>query len=395
MKVLIVAQWVKIPGFEGAAAHHMEFAKALTEAGVEVHIIADSTEKSIGGAKVHPVNTKFPRPLLSYNTIWKIVEICKKEGIDVIHKRMDPGSGFSTFAAKKAGVPLVAEINFNPFSFERRGGILTDAVKPAVQYYPRILWAKFFLSRADAICCVSEVTKKALERHGIKKNFYVIPNGVDVKRFGMSSKRAVEKLKKSLDITGPVIEIVGGLGPRHGLDSIVYSATRIEKEFPEARFVIVGGIEKYIDYIERIKSKAPSNVIFAGRIADKELPLYLGMADICLAPFHEALNPAEPYGFCPIKILEYMGAGKPIVATKLSWIEELLEHGKNAILFSTPEEMVEGIETLLLDENLRLRIGKENRKKAEEKYSWQHIAKEYIKVYKSLIKKKEGMKSAS
>ncbi len=401
MKILLVAQWVKLPGFEGAAAHHTEFARALSKLGVELHILADSSEDKIAGAKIHPVNTKLPRPLLSYNTIWKVVEICKKEGIDVIHKRMDPGSGFSVFAAKKAGVPLVAEINFNPFSFEKRGGLLTDALKPAMQYIPRILWAKYFLSKADAVACVSASAKKSLERHGIKGNLQVIPNGVNLERFGLAWGRGesgkasgawgkqVSELKASLGIEGEVIEIVGGLGPRHGLESIISVAKKIEGKFPKARFVIIGGIERYREHVEKMKKIAPGNVIFAGKVEEKDLPAYLGMADVCLAPFQEALNPSEPYGFCPIKILEYMGAGKPIVASRLPWIEEILEDGKNALLFSSEEEMQAGIEKLLSDSKLREKMGKENRKKAEKDYSWEHVAKEYIKVYKDIISRKK------
>lgn len=386
MKILLVAQWVKLPGFEGAASHHTEFANALREEGVSVHLLVSSQEKEVAGAKVHDAGKGMPRPVLSYASVGRIEKICKDEKIDIIHKRMDPGSGFSVFAAKKAGVPIVAEINFNPFSFEKRGSFLLDVIKPAVQHLPRVMWAKYFLPKADAVVCVSESAVKSLARHGIR-NAICIPNGVNVEKFKGAAEKG-EKLKGKLGIGGEVIAIVGGLGPRHGLEGIIECAREMQKEFPNAKFVIIGGVERYREYVEKMKSIAPSNVIFTGKVSEDELPAYLGMADVCLAPFKEALNEKEPYGFCPIKILQYMGAGKAIVASRLPWIEEILEDGRNVILFEKEEEMKEGIAKLLQDKKLRERMGKENERKANEKYSWRAVAKEYIEVYEKVIGKR-------
>jgi len=406
MKILLVAQWVKLPGFEGAASHHTEFANALVKEGVKVHILVSSCEKEIAGAKVHNAGGKLPRPLLSYASSGRIEKICRDEKIDVIHKRMDPGSGFSVFAAKKAGVPIVAEINFNPFSFEKRGSFLLDVVKPAVQHLPRVMWAKYFLPKADAVVCVSESVVESLARHGVR-NAICIPNGVNIEKFRGATEKG-EKLKEKLKIEGEVIAIVGGLGPRHGLEGIMKCAKEMEDEFPNARFVIIGGVERYREHVERMKKIAPSNVMFVGKVSEGELPAYLGMADVCLAPFKEAMNKEEPYGFCPIKILQYMGAGKAVVASRLPWIEEILEEGRNAILFGNENGIGEGkmrkwgrevdgrgigmreaIERLLRDKKLRERMGKENERKANEKYSWRAVAKEYIRVYGKLIKERK------
>ncbi len=390
MRILLAAEWVRMPGFEGAAAHHAGFVQALAGLGHEVHVLAQCEEGSEGKISYHPAPKIGFRPLLSYKSQPVIEKICRENSIEVIHKRMDPGSGFSVNVARKLGIPLAAEVNFNPFSFEKRGDVALDMVKPAVESLPRDLWARAFLGRADAIGCVSRCAADALLRHGVGASLLgvggagaasgqegrmrVIPNGVDAGRF--VGKFDAKAIAKKHGIAKPVALIVGGLGPRHGLEMIIRAAGKM----PLMQFLVIGGVDRYADYVERMRAIAPKNVIFAGRVGHHQLPAYLSLADICMAPYEEALNPAEPFGFCPIKVLEYFGAGKPVVASDLPWLREIVEDGKGGILFSGQDGFESALARLLGDGGERKRMGGYNKKQAREKYSWGSVARRYLNL---------------
>jgi glycosyltransferase involved in cell wall biosynthesis len=379
MKVLLVAEWVRIPGYEGAATHHTEFTNALAKQGVEAHILADVAKPRLGDVRLHKAPESGFRPFLSRKSMPIIRKICEEEGIDIIHKRMDPGTGYSLKVAKELGIPLLAEVNFNPFSFERRNSFYYDTVKPAMQYWLRHHWAKNVFEKADVVTCVSGSIKQTLRRHGIRNRIEVIPNGVDVQEF--KSSKGVAMVKKKYGLRGPVVTMVGGLGPRHGLDLVI----EIADEVP-TQFMLIGGIERYADYVRKVKKTAPKNIIFTGKVDHEKLPPYLFASDICIAPFSESLNRHEPFGFCPVKILEYYGAGKSVVATDLPWIRELVGHD-NGLLFREGDarDLSSAIRTLVENKKMREKMGRQNRELAEKKYSWQNIARQYIKIYKELL----------
>ena len=382
MKVLLVAEWVKIPGIEGGAIHHINYAKALASLGHEVHILCNCKDGFLGGNKkifLHSAPKIKFRPKLSKASMPIIEKIIKKYDIDVVHKRLDPGSGYAIDIAHKLGIPVIAEINYNPFAFEKTGSFYTDYLRPLMQGYLRHNWAKKRYEQADAVCCVSYSVEETIKRHGIKpKSLSTIHNGVDIKKFNPSNKGI--EIRSKYD--KPIISLIGSLGPRHGLNQVI----KASKLIPNALFLIIGGIEKYKQFIKQVKQVAPSNVKFTGGVDYEKIPDYIAASEICLAPYHESLNPKEPFGFCPIKILEYMAAGKPVIASNREWIIELIEDGKNGMIINldNPKQLVDSINTLLEDKKLRKKLGSNARKRAEE-LSWENIAKEYVKVYKKLI----------
>lgn len=382
MRILLAAEWIAIPGHEGAAAHHTGFARAMTKLDNEVHILCQTP---VNGVNLNPDDTKTIlhqapriafRPKLSRESMPKVREIVNRNKIDIVHKRLDPGSGWAIAALCGTGVPVVGEVNYNPLAFERTGSFIRDVLKPALQSPARLRWARKRYEQVDALVCVSDSIAEWIRRVGINpRRLETIPNGADVERFDPADRG--EEIRNRYD--GPIVTLVGGLGPRHGIREVV----AVSRRFPNTVFMIIGGVEKYAGFIAEMKSVSAGNVVFTGPIDD--VRPYLAASSVCLAPYQESIR--EPHGFCPIKILEYMAAGRPIIASKHSWIAELIEDGKEGLLIDTTDSnaLAGALERLLNDDPLRERLASAARARALEQ-SWRKTAERFVSIYESCLR---------
>jgi glycosyltransferase involved in cell wall biosynthesis len=112
-------------------------------------------------------------------------------------------------------------------------------------------------------------------------------------------------------------------------------------------------------------------VTFAGRVAFDDLPAWLAAADICVAPYVQA-PPGSPFVNSPVKVFEYMAAGRAIVASRLGQIAHLLADGASGLLV-TPgdgEALARAIRSLAGDPALRRRLGCAARDTAVTGYTW-------------------------
>ncbi|MBP5468284.1 MAG: glycosyltransferase family 4 protein [Candidatus Riflebacteria bacterium] len=129
----------------------------------------------------------------------------------------------------------------------------------------------------------------------------------------------------------PVIGYAGSLYPGKGIETII----EIAKIMPKYRFIVAGGTQNQIKIFKKTKS---DNIYFAGYIAPSKIPTFLSECDILLAPYSNKVY-TENYKkknivnwMSPLKIFEYMASKKPIVASNLPAIKEILEDNKTALL---------------------------------------------------------------
>ena len=143
--------------------------------------------------------------------------------------------------------------------------------------------------------------------------------------------------------------------------------------------LFVGGSEQDIrrlrEYAKRMKVR---NVIFKGFVKPAIVPKYLKAAD-CLVHYTPSRGLLKSYS--PLKIFEYMAAGKPILAPRQPWIEEVLKDGENALLFdeNSPRDLAEKIKLLRRDKELAERISR-NAKLESSKYTYEKRAEKLIEV---------------
>ena len=135
-----------------------------------------------------------------------------------------------------------------------------------------------------------------------------------------------EEARRQLGLRGdrPLVVYTGSLIPGKGVEVLVRCANRL----PGTGFVIVGGERDQIALLEQ--QATHGNVIFAGRVAPSQVFLYQAAADVLALP--NARGSLIDEVTSPMKLFEYLAAGRPIVATDMPSLLEILTHGHNALI---------------------------------------------------------------
>jgi glycosyltransferase involved in cell wall biosynthesis len=127
--------------------------------------------------------------------------------------------------------------------------------------------------------------------------------------------------------------------------------------------------------LPRVRQEAGglTNTVLAGAVPHEQMPTCLAAADIGVAPFDVAAHRPLALGFywSPLKIFEYMASGLPVVAPSLDRIGQLVEHGREGLLYdgSAPGALASALERLT-DAGLRQTLGRGARERAVREYSW-------------------------
>jgi glycosyltransferase involved in cell wall biosynthesis len=151
----------------------------------------------------------------------------------------------------------------------------------------------------------------------------VIPNGVDTQRFTPRPETSSIRHELGISPTDPVVGIVAALRPEKNHELFLETASRIVKQLPTARFLLIGdgpcrpALEKKTRDL-----KIEANVQFLG--SRNDVPSLLAAMDVFALTSHIEAN--------PISILEAMSAGKPVVATNVGSIHEAVVEGRTGFL---------------------------------------------------------------
>jgi glycosyltransferase involved in cell wall biosynthesis len=205
------------------------------------------------------------------------------------------------------------------------------------------------------------------------KRIAVLENGVDLSRFP-------EPLRWPHSAPGPArrIGITANLRPVKDLQVFVRAAREVVDSHPHATFHIAGEGELRSELEKLIADlKLTDRVFLPGTIQD--VPGFLGELDIAvLCSRSEGMSNA---------ILEYMAAGKAIVATAVGGNVQLLEHERHGRLVSPgdPHRLAESLRRLLDDSDLAIRLARAARQRVEERYSREAMIRRFEDFYEELV----------
>ena len=231
-----------------------------------------------------------------------------------------------------------------------------------------ILPTRYYLQYAQAIISVSRAADTFVESimgSDLRARRFIVPNAVDTLRIKPPEREPEDN----------IILFVGRLVYRKGLHVLVKALQRIKGR--DFKLYVVGG--GYMEIPARMLAKAygvEDKVEFLGVVPeDVKIELYR-RAKIVVVP--SILN--ESFG---IVALEAMAAGRPVIASRVGGLEDIVVNGETGVLVEpgSEEQLAEAIELLLDDEPYRRRLGANARRVVEERYSWDVVLDRIVDVY--------------
>ncbi|MCB9079759.1 MAG: glycosyltransferase family 4 protein [Anaerolineaceae bacterium] len=212
-------------------------------------------------------------------------------------------------------------------------------------------------------------------------NYRIIPNGIDLRRFGRPMPPLPSKPKQKINLL-----FVGRLDPRKGFAVLFEAFCRLQTHYPHLKLQVIGPVAlgTMRMYRHMAQARGITGLEFIGYIAPDRLPDFYHQADIFCAP---SLG-CESFG---IVLLEAMAAGLPIVASDITGYRSLLTSGQEGLLVppGQPDSLTSALRRLIDQPDLRRRLGQSGQAKAAH-FAWDHVVDQTLAVYNDTIWSKIG-----
>jgi glycosyltransferase involved in cell wall biosynthesis len=377
-----------VPSPKGASTHISAFVEGLAKAGYAVTLITAGSDtlpkqEPYRGATLWRApddgNANYLARALAFGD-YVMAHVRSSTPYAVAHFR-SIWSGFPLAEARAChGYRLLYEVNGLP-SIEMayhypglRGAPVVDKIKER---------EVATLHLADTVICPSQVTRGYLVSLGIPGDkIRVIPNGVDTWAFQARRPAGADEGGT------PTILYIGTLADWQGLGTLIEAMPRVLAERPVRLRILGHGRKRQRKLLEKqaYKMGIERDVTVEAPLPHHLVPEAITSAAVCVAPLgYNERNVTQ--GCCPIKLLEYMACARPIVASNLPVVRELVRPDVEALLF-TPDDahdLARCLLTLLDDFALAERLAQNAAARAGAEFTWQAAQRRLVDVYRELL----------
>ena len=239
----------------------------------------------------------------------------------------------------------------------------------------RNLFYKRFKKRRIKIVAISDGIKNEFEKIGFTSfDLLTAHDAVDLRDFDIDLSKNEARQRTSLALDKKIAVYSGHLFKWKGVDTLV-EAARI---LPEVLFVIIGGTEEDVkNHRTSAEAGKIGNILFLGHKPHRQVPLYLKAADVLILPNNKEEKISKLYT-SPLKLFEYMASKRPIVASDLPSIREVLNEDC-AVFFEPgrPIELATAVKRVINDDNLALALSSKAFEKVQN-HTWQKRAQKIL-----------------
>ena len=366
----------------GGLSHIWEVSKNIEGQGHKIVIFAPSCGKydesrSLEIIYVPTIDSRFFR-FLSYHLLllFYVGNYMARHKVDILYVREMALSLTPFMLSRIFKKPMITEIN---------GDLLNEYKSVG---YPRFLLAAMryvemtICQSSQALICVTEGLRDVFQTryHLPKEKIRVIPNGTDTDCFHPLD-RTVCRDHLGIDVETKVVGFVGTFVSHQGLKYLIDSSTFILEKSPGVTFLIVGDGPVWNDIINMVQAMGVAkHFLFPGAVSQEEVAICINAMDVCVAPFTRSRN--ERIGLSPLKIYDYMACGKPVVASDIKGVGDLLKENEIGIAV-TPEDpnaLARGVLLALTDEELANRCLEKSPAIIGENFTWKITARKVAEV---------------
>ncbi|MGM8871251.1 glycosyltransferase family 4 protein [Psychrobacter sp. 2Y5] len=294
-------------------------------------------------------------------------------------------------AARKLGIPFIYEVR----GFWEVTRISREPEFESTEFYKVLCDLEALAAmQADYVFTLTTPMAEELVRRGVSKDqITILPNSCDPERFEPVKRDPALAKKLNIPNSVPVIGYIGTFVQYEGLDHLAEACGRLKKRGVEFRLLIVGNENTAGDDKGPI-TQAITNIaveydfedwlIMPGRIPHEEVESYYSLVDI--APFPRKPQPVTEM-VSPMKPLEAAAMKKAIVVSSVRALTDMITDSVNGLVFEKGniESLSEKLYQLIIDDNLRLKLGENARKWVETDRTWEKTVSKLLEVTSRIV----------
>jgi glycosyltransferase involved in cell wall biosynthesis len=379
--------------FGGIVFLAIDLAREISEMGHDVTIYTTDLDFSNGANKFNkqlPRIEKFEKFTINRTHVWLSLKLffvntsmsreIKNNKPDIIHT-IGLRSYQSIVAwriSKKIKIPLVVSdqggLTTHPFLNE--SGLFFKILYKIQNYFIRKI-----IKHASMISAANEYEKDIFLNMSKKSQIKIIRNGVNLKN--LVSKK---NFKMKYNINSKFILFVGRFSKSKGIETLIDAFNIVNTKFSDIHLVIMGvdfGFEKTMEELI-IKFNLSKKILVIKNPPREDVISAYGESEFLILPSQWELSPLVP--------LESFAFKKPVISTKSHGIPFTVQDGKNGILVDPekPDQLAKAITKLLLDDDLRIRLGLSGYNFVHAECNCVSMAKNSLELYEQILKNNDN-----
>lgn len=315
------------------------------------------------------------RPGQDLLALGRLVRLLRRLRPTIVHTHLAKAGALGRLAARLAGVPVVVHTYHGHVFHSYFSPLRTRAVLAAEQ---------FLAGLTDCLVAVGERQRRELVGYGFRpRQLVAIPLGLDLERYLIPAPRGALRQELGVPPAAPLVGIVARLVPIKAHDDFLRAAARLLQARADVHFAIVGDGERRAA-LEALAEELglAERVHFVGWRRD--LPaVYADLDVVCLTSRNEG---------SPVALIEAMAAARPVVATAVGGVPEVVQDGVSGLLVPPrdPEALATAIAGLLAEPARAAALGRAARAAVYPRYSSQRLVRDMETLYARLLARREG-----
>jgi L-malate glycosyltransferase len=356
MKILYLAN--------SASIHTEKWVNYFSDKGHQVEVLSFEPANVVNAnVKVHRLGRQLPFKMHYFSYRKAVRHFLDQIQPDILHAHY--ASGYATLG-RLAG--------FRPYVVSVWGSDIFDFAQKS-PLHRRIVAAN--LKSADRVCSTSQVIADEIRRC-CEQDAYLTPFGVDCELF-----RPPNEAKSENEF---VVGIVKSLEPKYGIEYLIRGFAIFSKRMANTRKLrlMIAGDGSLRDSLRRLARdmNIEAQTTFLGFVPHERVPETLGRFAVFVAP-----SVSESFG---VAIVEASASGLPVVASRIGGLSEVVRERVTGILIPPrdPTAIANALQELLVNESLRIELGRNGRKFVLENYEWTENASRMEHIYESLLRER-------